>query len=122
VIARGRSRTAARPPRNRIPQRAGTTPDARDLEVLADLRDQLRATDPELATSLGRLGVPSSLRWWLGMPLVLAGLAGLVSAGGLGALALATLLGVLGCPLLVALALPCSHGPLEGPPSPGEGG
>jgi len=57
VIARNRSRTVARSARSRPPLQPRKASGAGDLDVLATLRDQLQATDPQLAASWTRPGV-----------------------------------------------------------------
>ena len=88
-------RRRSRPPR----------PGPRDRAALADLDEELRRTDPELAASLTRLGVPPGLRLWLAITGVLAALLLLGVLAGPAALGIAGIVLALAGPLVVCLVL-----------------
>ena len=77
----------------------------RDRAVLADLDEELRRTDPELAASLARLGVPSGLWLWLAITGGLAALFLLGVLAGPAALGIAGIVLALAGPLLVCVVL-----------------
>ena len=112
--ARGGPRDVAPSP-HRSHGRDGSL-DSGERHALADLRDDLRRADPELAASLAGLGVPSPVLWWLGTcgAVLVAVLA--VWFGGLRVLGVLAFVLVFGAPLLVGLAGPAPDGPAEQPP------
>jgi Protein of unknown function (DUF3040) len=90
-----------------------------EREALADLRDELQRSDPELAGSLARLGVPRGLRLGLALGGGLAALLLLGALAGPGALGVAGIGLAVAGPLLVALALPPGGRPGEDLVRPG---
>jgi Protein of unknown function (DUF3040) len=116
----GGAPVTSRAPKPTLRSRARPAPPGpRDRGALADLDEELRRTDPELAASLARLGVPSGLWLWLS---IVGGLAALLL---LGVLAGPAVLGIAGIvlavtgPLLVCLAVAGGEDP-DGDPAPPE--